>query len=274
MSEDPHQLNILRSSTSTLPHNENDYVHLSSVPAGWRREDPGVLLGFVQPAGLKPDDGFLKFAPLDDDECGFPGLEGDVFAATILYLANPINSALMRDLPKGSLTMSCEHGTGTSRTNICWTLRTRDGQTRVIAVLELKAKGVLRFEDFQKAMATDDMAERRKLRDAYSNWAPNKGTFFEKNAFWLVKQATKFAGYLNVHDVAIFDWNSMFILDYSKWEESYREKSSRDLKLPRGIWMDENPQNNLQRQSLDNFRAALYGFLRRALDRYKQLDED
>lgn len=263
MSEDPRQVDILQSSILILPHNENQYVQPGSVPAGWRREDPGVLLGFVQPAGLNPDDELLKFAQLDG-ECGFPRSEGDVFAATILHLANPVYSALMREFPSGYLTMSCEHSIATLRTNIRWTLRMRDNRTRVIALLELKAKGALCFEHFENAMAIDDTAEECKLNDAYSDRAPNHGSLFKKNAFWLMKQATKYANILGVHDVAIFDWNSMFILDYSNW----------DSKLPKGIWMDENPRENLQRESLDKFRAALYGFLRRALDRYKQLDED
>lgn len=255
---------------STLPiipakQNVNDYYRVptpsastmdTDPPSAWRYENIEALLRLVRPAlDPRPTGTFLNFAPLDD-ECGFLASEGDVFAATMVHLVNPVNIAMKRHLQgASSLIMTCEHSTGNARTDIRWTYR-----RRTIAVLELKPKDALHFRDFENAMAADGAEESRKLRHAQRNQR-NEGTLFVNNAFLLMKQAAKYSKTLRVDDVAIFDWNNMFIIDYSRWDEE-----SRHPTLVRGIWVDENPRR--RRQDIETFRAALYGFLLRAISRY------
>lgn len=281
------QLTVIQSFHAPLPHlpsrrNENDYRRITSTadstantdpPAAWRRESSGVLARYAQGAlpnsnsYLDPGNAFLKFAPLDDG-CNFLDSEGDVFAAAIPYLINPVNVAISQIIPPGSLTMSCEQKHGNSRTDLRWTFHMRNGRhhttSRTIAVLELKAKDVLNFGEFEYAMATNDQEERQKQTDArIPGITGDTGTLFRGNAFWLMKQASKYVLGLDVADIAIFDWQNMLILDYSTFDPDRRRP-----KLPKGIWITENARTTVDHQNLYTFRAMLFGFLLRALYRH------
>ncbi|KAK6826483.1 hypothetical protein RU639_005608 [Aspergillus parasiticus] len=85
------------------------------------------------------------------------------------------------------------------------------GQSADIAVLEMKAPFVLRWDDFNEAMATEDDA--KKKHDRAHKFGDH--TLLKDNAIVLSKQTKKYATSLGVADVAIFDWSSMFVFDYS-----------------------------------------------------------
>ncbi|ODQ76812.1 hypothetical protein LIPSTDRAFT_67805 [Lipomyces starkeyi NRRL Y-11557] len=49
------------------------------------------------------------------------------------------------------------------------------------------------------------------------------GTHFIQNAYWLSKQAKKYYRSVHVPDIAIFDWNSLFIFDFTGLDEDAQD---------------------------------------------------
>lgn len=74
-------------------------------------------------------------------------------------------------------------------------------------------------------------------------------------------QSTKKYSSLGIPDVALFDWDAMFIFDFHDMNED-----ALNPVLARGIWFTEAGKDHSQGQT---FRMALYGFLIRALRRHQ-----
>ena len=141
-----------------------------------------------------------------------------------------------------------------SRTDIRWIYR--GGNSVDIAVLEFKNTRALHWHDFEPAMT--DVNGARVLRDGAQ--AKASKTLFTGNAYWLSKQAKKYSS-LGIPDVALFDWDAMFIFDFHDMNED-----ALNPVLARGIWFTEAGKDHSQGQT---FRMALYGFLIRALRRHQ-----
>lgn len=270
------QLTVYESFRSAIPWlpsvpNPGDYRALSSStqstidtdpPTAWRFEDHQRLIDLVAnnlPAEISnPEDNLLKRVAYRDGS-NLLRSEADVLSATILYVLNPVNLAINRNLKQGSMTMSCEQTSpGRVRTDIRWSYRVSPTTVGAeVAVLEVKPKDTLRWPDIADAMARSDAEERLKHREAYGT---NGKTLFVHNAFWFTKQAQKYAEQLETPDVAIFDWNNLFILDFSTMDPDRRRP-----KLARGIWFNEEGKDH---QNLHTLRAVLLGFLLRAMSRY------
>lgn len=75
-----------------------------------------------------------------------------------------------------------------------------------------------------------------------------------------LKQAKKYSENVAVPDVALFDWNGMFIFDFSSVNEDAHIPS-----LARGIWFTEFQSNAAHGET---FRSVLLGFLIRAMRRH------
>ncbi|ODH50719.1 hypothetical protein GX48_03227 [Paracoccidioides brasiliensis] len=83
-------------------------------------------------------------------------------------------------------------------------------------------------------------------------------THFTNNAVWLSKQARKYAQNTGAPDVAIFDWDKMFIFNFYGMAEHLQNPV-----LAKGIWFEEGNSS----QQGHTFRMILFGFLVRALQR-------
>ncbi|ODH45039.1 hypothetical protein ACO22_00431 [Paracoccidioides brasiliensis] len=81
-------------------------------------------------------------------------------------------------------------------------------------------------------------------------------THFTNNAVWLSKQARKYAQNTGAPDVAIFDWDKMFIFNFYGMAEHLQNPV-----LAKGIWFEEGNSS----QQGHTFRMILFGFLVRAL---------
>lgn len=164
-------------------------------PIGWREKKAEVLQEIARAnlpssdATVSSEDLLLLKAPWHD---GFGCLdaEGDVVCAVLTYMVNPVNIALRRCFPTSAVLMSCEAMTKSSRTDIRWSLRQYEHEdarnTVPIAVMELKAKGVLDFEDFENAMATNDQEE-RDLRQISERSRGQSNSLFKENAIRIMK---------------------------------------------------------------------------------------
>lgn len=184
--------------------------------------------------------------------------ETDVLRASILHLLHPVNIAASTLVPTGQLFCQTEqYSTHQSRTDITWVYQhPQTQQLTNVAVLELKNTKVLKWADFSPARAghqhpTTVMAKAMGNPPYYTN--------FKGNALWVSKQARKYCIAVGTPDVAIFDWNAMFIFDFS-----YMRENLQVPEFARGYFFAESPQNVGGGYT---FRLFLLGFLIRALRR-------
>ncbi|OJD23487.1 hypothetical protein ACJ73_05161 [Blastomyces percursus] len=182
--------------------------------------------------------------------------ESDVIRASIQYLLHPINVATSRLLPSsGRLFCRGEAREGGGcRTDLRWIYWNGSGWTN-IAVLEFKNTQVLRWSDFKEAVSDQNNAK-AMVDSAYG--AHPHYTHFTNNAVWLSKQARKYAQNTGASDVAIFDWDKMFIFNFYGMAEHLQNPV-----LAKGIWFEEGNSS----QPGHTFRMVLFGFLVRALQR-------
>lgn len=186
--------------------------------------------------------------------------EGDVVRASHLYLLHPVNEAI-RHVTGGNPQIICAaeetHG-AVARTDISWSYDNGEERT-VFAILEFKNTFVLDWAEFEPAMA--DMTEGRtpaELIDRiYQECDDEEYSWLGKNARIISKQAKKYFERTECADIAIFDWNSMFIFDFSVLDEGANQ-------LARGIWFREDPN-----QQYRTFRLLLFGLLCKAMRRWQ-----
>jgi hypothetical protein len=72
--------------------------------------------------------------------------EGDVLRATTLYVTHPINLALNAEYPKAPIYCFSENVKGGGSCDITWKYQ-KGKEYHTIAILELKRRGVLRWDD-------------------------------------------------------------------------------------------------------------------------------
>lgn len=183
--------------------------------------------------------------------------EADVARASILELLHPVNSIASNLIPQGHGELRClsEHYVHANcRTDIVWTYRSSPYYPpRYVAVLELKNCRSLHWQDFANAAITDQEAAPLKILQAITEV---DRTFLERNATSISRQALKYNHYTGCHDVAVFDWNSMFIYDFSTMNEDGIHKT-----LVSGWFHTEEAHGT-------TFRLLLLGFLTRAMERH------
>ncbi|OXV06471.1 hypothetical protein Egran_05757 [Elaphomyces granulatus] len=161
--------------------------------------------------------------------------EADVIRISILQLLHPVNVALSALLPPG-VTVYCE----------------RRRRKKKLAVVEFKNTKIIHWEDFEPAEVSQANAA-EKMGEAMGNI---DGTLLAGNAVSLSKQARKYSG--SCKDIAVFDWNAMFIFDFYGIREDHLVP-----KPVKGIYFDESDAVS----EGATFRLILFGFLVRALQR-------
>lgn len=175
--------------------------------------------------------------------------ESDILRLSALQLIHPINIVLSGLIPsKAQLFCQSEVVSqgGKARTDLKW-VYSEGGRETVVAVLEYKNTRAIRYSDFEEAITTREQAA-DALRDARGK--PME-THLENNAIVLSQQIKKYTD--DCDDVALFDWHSMFIFDFSNTDENARRPE-----LPRGIFSEKSTQ----------FRPLLLGMIVRSLARH------
>lgn len=84
------------------------------------------------------------------------------------------------------------------------------------------------------------------------------GNYFHRNTLHFTKQAIKRARALAVRDVAIFDWQAIFVMDTT---------AGRARRLVNGVWFKENGGH----AAGHTMRMVVLGFLARAISRYPEI---
>lgn len=263
---DPLLTDPVPSGYRAMPRSTTDSTMNEEPPKAFLKED-GVILRDLGLSHLRNSPGLSSTLnqPMPQHETGHRlSTEGDVVRASILYLLHPVNVAVSSLISRGDLYCKTEQSSRgrTCRTDIRWVYQPdRNDQSNQtdIAVLEVKNTKTLHWADFSAA-GTDQQNARAKVRSAYAKGADEEFTHLVRNALWVSKQAKKYATTLPVADVAIFDWNAIFVFDFAGMKED-----TNDPILARGIWFEE-PTTNVQDGT--TFRALLLGFLVRALRRH------
>ena len=189
------------------------------------------------------------------------GTEADVLGPSVLHLFHDINVALNERLKHGTVKMEHERTKdgGKLRTDVSWAFYPSQGRRRVFAVLELKAPNILTWDDFAGAV-TNSVEEEE---DVLKRTKGGHKTLLARNAKCCVQQITKYAQNLKIKDVAVFDWQCMFIADFHGLNEDPKRPH-----LARGIWFKEEQKDHL---TGDTFHIILLGFLLRAMARYQHM---
>ncbi|PGH12372.1 hypothetical protein AJ79_04320 [Helicocarpus griseus UAMH5409] len=249
----------------------NDYrtLNVNSLPASTKDVDASRALEEEHPdtllrLGRQGLEKIRKIHPMKEriaqnEGTHFLETEADVLDASRLYLLHPVNIAIGQ-LLRGGIKLVCkrEHtASNTARTDILW-VHQHGEDTTDVAVLEFKNTYILHENEFRAAMGSDDQAEGMVYKAMGTG---SEKTLLNGNAIVVSKQARKYHQALGVADVALFDWNNMFVFDFSGMSETVAHP-----KLARGIWFSEAGQNH---RNHETFRAFLLGFLIRALHRLR-----
>ena len=157
----------------------------------------------------------------------------------------------------------------TTRTDVEWSLETPadaegDGPEtpRRVAVMEYKRKHLINPTELSAARYDQEIeVSKFKLKAPTSGGSP---TYFQGTAFWLVKQVKGYQKLRNVKDVCLFDWDTMFILNFDP-----KEKQNNPELWPAGILYQEqaNSPEGAAAEAEATFRSLLLAFLIRALKR-------
>ena len=185
--------------------------------------------------------------------------EGDVVRATNLYLLHPVNEALRYVVGDHSgIICSAEERHGTeARTDISWS-HVNGGRRKTFAILEIKNTCSLDYRDFAPAIVnmTNGKTPADMLKQAYKKGQRYEYSLLLGNARTISKQTRKYFDQTGCRDVAVFDWNAMFIFDFSTFNEGANQ-------LVGGTWFQEDSRL----PSHQTFRMLLFGMLCRALGR-------
>ncbi|PYH96026.1 hypothetical protein BO71DRAFT_397534 [Aspergillus ellipticus CBS 707.79] len=190
--------------------------------------------------------------------------EADVMGQSILHIFYAVNHIINTKLKDGHIETSSEWTqTGRMRADYRWTYYPPSGEPMPFAVLELKAPNLIDWEgDFMPAIAKTAEEERDILVNAYNE---PSGTLLVQNAKIFIQQVKKYANNLGINDVAIFDWNTLIVLDIEGLDED-----SRNHRLAR-IAKFEEAEYTRQFAAGMTFNMMMLGFLLRAMDRYPQI---
>ena len=219
------------------------------------REQPNALLHLARTKLLTINE-TLNGKLAEIEQSHYLHTEADVGRASDLYLINPVNIAIQKLLPRGGriFCRAEQVGRKKNRTDRRWTYR-RNGQSVDIAILELKAPFVLKSNDFKYAMVTTSKA--REKNDAAQSM--ENSTHLKRNAITVAKQTKKYADDLGVTDIAVFDWNAMFVFDYNNID--YDSSNPRPAKR---TWFRET---DVMPARGHTFRSMLLGLLIRGLQK-------
>ena len=177
--------------------------------------------------------------------------------AAALYLLHPVHLALQA-LPLPRLICQSEqvHG-ATARSDISWKYKDRQNQWRTLAVLEFKATGMLVKQEFLEAATNSQRSSKELVDSAYVLRQRKDNSWFGDGARPLTQQMIKYSERAEVDLVAIFDWKSMFVLDFGSRDEGRYQ-------LAKGTWFAEDDGNTARPET---FRSVLFGMLIEALRR-------
>jgi hypothetical protein len=177
--------------------------------------------------------------------------EADVVRAATLYVLHPINEALNARYQDGIYCRSESKQQSGGRCDVVWQAWDSASEDwTVIAVLELKNRGVLDWSDCSGALQNQS----NYAQAIQAAWATTENTLFENNMIPIAKQAAHYAWSTGTHYVAVFDWDSLFMFRYERAD--FESKSIGDWTY--GTWVQED--------GVATFRKALLGFLLEAYE--------
>ena len=187
-------------------------------------------------------------------------------------------------------------GTIETRTDIEWRLETpadanldQPKEIRPVAVMEYKRKHLIDPKQLLNARYYQSEDPHQFKEDVPT--FEGTTTYFADTAFWLIKQVKSYQTRRKVRDVCLFDWDTIFILNFedgfdpdaqgSSEEDKDRGKSPQGVPAPKndadidklwpaGILYQEQAKSSERAAAEYTFRSLLFAFLIRALKRVKE----
>lgn len=248
------------------------YRKISTTSASTKREEPLRALRWEDPS-LLAEKGRMHLSKISQkmilgQSASIPlqstvKTEADVMGQAILHLFYVVNHIINTNLKDGHIEAHSEWTqSGKMRADYRWTYYSPSGEPVPFAVLEMKAPNLILWNDFEDAIAKTDDEEKRKLQNAHYQ---NSGTLLVENAKVFVQQVKKYARDLKINDVAIFDWNTLIVLDTAGLDEDTRaHRLARIAKFAEAEHTGQFAAGN-------TFNMMMLGFLLRAMDRYPQI---
>ena len=119
-----------------------------------------------------------------------------------------------------------------AKSDIYWTLETpadaklnKPRKPLPVAIMEYKRKHLIDPKQLLKARYYQNEDARQFEKDAETDGGVN--IYFTDTAFWLVKQAMTYQKRRNVRDVCLFDWDTIFILDFEDGFDPSKEDKDK-----------------------------------------------
>jgi hypothetical protein len=144
--------------------------------------------------------------------------ESDVVRSAAMYLIHPINQVLA-STPGVSIRCQSEATIGKVRSDITYFRgpTPQNSEFKSFAVVEFKKRGVINSAEFRNtfkytAPPTDDQAQKTKELAAKQTGE----SFFQKNSWVLIKQAASYALSHNTPFVALFDWDFLILVRFTR----------------------------------------------------------
>lgn len=167
-----------------------------------------------------------------------------------------------------------------TRTDLEWRLETpadaevstqKDPQR--VAIMEYKRKHLINPNGLLAARYDQEIQPDRKKFERAAKDSGSGNTYFTGSTLWVIKQAKGYQTNRNVNDVCLFDWDTMFILDFkggsSQGGPTPKEGDAEtDEPWPAGMLHQEQDAPAAAAAAAGyTFRSLLFAFLIRALKR-------
>lgn len=161
-----------------------------------------------------------------------------------------------------------------TRTDLEWRLETpadaklnAPTELRRVAIMEYKRKHLINPNELLKAKY--DLGKDRARFERNAAEFEGEKTYFAGPTFWVIKQAKGYQTNRKVNDVCLFDWDTIFILDFqgesSQGGPTPEESDADNEPWPAGMLYQE--QGGAAAAAEYTFRSLLLAFLIRALKR-------
>lgn len=84
-----------------------------------------------------------------------------------------------------------------------------------IAVIEYKGIGLIRYQDFRKAVVDENDSDEKLKKKWHSAAKKGKGTYLRQNGATFTKQARRYAQQSKCPDIAVFNWDNILLYEFA-----------------------------------------------------------
>ncbi|KAI2482548.1 hypothetical protein Ptr902_04864 [Pyrenophora tritici-repentis] len=202
--------------------------------------------------------------------------EADVIRETDKHLLDPIFEVLNIMYPKSWQQLWEHYGKESVRLDLVFLTIDEDdkGAQTKIAVIEFKRRGLIKYDDFHKALLSEHASE-KEILDTKIQAVNNGGTLLEGNGATFSKQASGYAMKAKCKHVGLFNWEHLVLFEFDKLNiDDAPKKFSRNMfaagDTAKISWVYEDADcsenGHLEHHQDYTYRRVLLGWLLHAFD--------